>query len=280
MSAMASNPSAAPMPGLIGLCIERTVVECKHFIRNPQQMFFTFLLPVLFLIIFSAVFGNEELPGPPGQSMNFAQYFLPGIIASGIASTTFSNVASAVSVAQHEGLMKRLSATPLPRTAFFVGKLTAAAAVTIIQTAIMLAMAVTAYDCDLPQGADRWMVFILILTIGSGTGCLLGLAYTRLIPNATSAPAVIQPPFLILQFISGVYFRYRDIPEWLQGVASVFPLRWIAQGLRYAFLPDWFGENEYGTATWGWEIPTLVLVGWFILSFVLAKLFFRWDRTS
>ncbi len=267
------------MPGLLGLCIDRTVVEVKIFVRNPQQMFFTFLLPVLFLIIFSAVFGNEELPGPPGQTVNFAQYFLPGIIASGIASTTFSNVASAVSVAQHEGLLKRLSGTPLPRTAFFAGKLASAAGITIVQTAIMLTLAVTAYGCELPQGLDRWLVFILILTVGAGTGCLLGLAYTRLIPNATSAPAVIQPPFLILQFISGVYFRYQDIPEWLRAVASIFPLRWIAEGLRYAFLPDWFGETEYAS-TWGWEWPTFVLCGWFVLSFVLAKRFFRWDRTQ
>lgn len=279
MSAAATTPASAPFPGVLSLSIERTVVEFKVFARNPQQMFFTFLLPVLFLIIFSAVFGNEEIEGPPGMTMNFAQYFLPGIIASGIASTTFTNVASAVSVAQHEGLMKRLSGTPLPRTAFFAGKLASAAGITIVQTALMLALAVTAYGCDLPQGLDRWFVFLVILTVGAATGCLLGLAYTRLIPNATSAPAIIQPPFLILQFISGVYFRYREIPDWLQAVASIFPLRWIAQGLRYAFLPDWLGQDEYGS-TWGWEWPTAILAGWFVLSFILARLFFKWDRTK
>lgn len=277
----ASAISAPPMPSFLSYARSRTRIELKTFVRNPQQMFFTFSLPVMLLVLFSAVFGNEDLGGPPGQEkVRFAQYFLPGIIASGIMSTTFLNVASAVSLSQHEGLLKRLSGTPLPRSAYFTGKLVAAAGITVIQTALMLGVGLLAYDSQLPADAGRWAAFAVMLLAGAGTGCLLGLAYTRLIPNANSAPAIIQPPFLILQFISGVYFRWQDLPSWLQGVASVFPLRWIAEGLRYAFLPDWFGEGEYGTATWGWQWPTAVLLGWLVLAFILARIFFKWDRTQ
>ncbi len=284
MTAISTSPAAPPatsLPSFTSYARRCTVIELKTFVRNPQQMFFTFSLPVMLLVLFATVFGNEDLGGPPNETqVKFAQYFLPGIIASGIASTTFMNVASAVSLSQHEGLLKRLSGTPLPRSAFFTGKLVAAAITTVIQTTIMLVIGVAFYDSQLPADAGRWAVFGVMLIGGAATGCLLGLAYTRLIPNANAAPAVIQPPFLILQFISGVYFRYSEIPSGLQAFASIFPLRWIAQGLRYAFLPDWLVEDEYGTTTAGWEWAVAMVLGWLVVSFVLAKLFFRWDRTE
>jgi ABC-2 type transport system permease protein len=251
MTAIPIPTTPAPaLPSFMSYARSRTRVELQTFMRNPQQMFFTFSLPVMLLILFSAVFGNENLGGPVDKTqVKFAQYFLPGIIASGIMSTTFLNVASAVSLSQHEGLLKRLSGTPLPRSAYFTGKLVAAAVITVIQTALMLGVGILAYDSKLPADAGRWAAFGVMLLAGAGTGCLLGLAYTRLIP-------------------------------WLQAAASIFPLRWIAEGLRYAFLPDWFGESEYGTATWGWQWPTIVLLGWLVLAFILARMFFKWDRTQ
>ena len=104
-----------------------------------------------------------------------------------------------------------------------------------------------------------------------------GIAYTRLVPNANAAPAVVQPPFLVLQFISGVFVRYNEVPGWLRTVASVFPLRWMSEGLRYAFLPDEFGKFEYGDS-WGWQWPLAVLSAWLVVGFLLALVFFRWDR--
>lgn len=271
----------AGLPSFGSYARRATVIEIKTFVRNLEQMFFTFSLPVLLLVLFAAVFGNADLDGPEGTgTVNYAQYFLPGIIASGIVSTTFLNVASAVALSQHDGLLKRLSGTPLPRSAYFTGKLIAAAIATVVQTAIMLGIGLLFYDSQLPADAGRWAVFGTMLIGGAAAGCLLGLAYTRLIPNANSAAAIIQPPFLILQFISGVYFRYKDLPDGLQMIGSIFPLRWIAQGLRYAFLPDWLVADEYGSTTGGWEWPVVVLLLWLVASFVLAKLFFRWNRTE
>ena len=52
----------------------------------------------------------------------------------------------------------------------------------------------------------------------------------------------------------------------------------MAEGFRYAFLPDWFGEYEYDDGTWGWQWPIAVLACWLVVAFVLALVFFRWDR--
>lgn len=270
------QPSPLRPPGALRLGWSWAKVELKLFFRVPAQVFFTFALPIMFLVIFAAVWTGDVEAGP-GRSVSFVQYFLPGIVAAGVMSSTFANLAVSISIHQHEGLLKRLGGTPFPRSAYFIGKLVEAVVVTVIQTALMLAIAVIVYGADLPAGAARWGAFLAVLVLSAGSGATLGIAYTRLIPNANAAPAVIQPPFLILQFISGVFFRWGEIPGWLQAVAVVFPLKWMSEGFRYAFLPDWFGEFEYGS-DWGWQWPVGVLALWLAGGFLLALLFFRWDR--
>ena len=76
---------------------------------------------------------------------------------------------------------------------------------------------------------------------------MLGTAYSSL-ASARSVGAVVIAPMLILQFISGVYFAFTDIPGWLQQVASVFPLKWIAQGMRSVFFPDQLAVLEMAGA--------------------------------
>ncbi len=269
---------SARLPGTVRLGLARTVIEVKQFTRIPAQVFFTFTLPVLFLVIFASVF-RGDIDGPPGRSISFVQYFLPGIIASGVVSATFAALAMSISVERGEGLLKRLAGTPLPKASYIFGKLGLAVVVTVVQTAIMLALGVIAFGASFPDGPARWGVFVTVLVLAAAVGSVLGIAYTRVIRNASAAPAIVQPPFLVLQFISGIFFRWNELPGWLQAVATVFPMRWMAEGFRYAFLPDWFGEAEYG-AGWGWERPVLVLAGWLVLGVVLALRFFRWDRNT
>ena len=104
---------------------------------------------------------------------------------------------------------------------------------------------------------------------------MLGLAFSRLISNPRAGGAVVVPPTLILQFISGVYIPFTEIPEWLQSIASIFPLRWAALGLRQALLPDSFARVEPG-GTWQTGQMYLILGNWLLVSAVLTAVFFRW----
>ena len=71
------------------------------------------------------------------------------------------------------------------------------------------------------------------------TACTLcGVAFSSLARTGRSAPAVVTPVALILQFISGVFFVFTSLPGWMQNVASIFPLKWMCQGLRAVFLPE------------------------------------------
>jgi ABC-2 type transport system permease protein len=106
---------------------------------------------------------------------------------------------------------------------------------------------------------------------------VLGIAFSVVPKSGKAASAVITPIVLLLQFMSGVYFVYSSLPAWMRDVASVFPLKWLAQGMRSVFLPDGFEVNEPGGS---WQLGTgaMWLTVWLIVGLFLAQRLFRWTR--
>lgn len=257
-------------------------LSLKTTLREPAAVFFIIFFPIMFLVIFSSVL-SFDLDIPPEAAANvpvvtFSQYFVAGIIGVAIFGTSFNLLGNALAVQQFDGSLKQLAATPLPKTSFFIGLIGTSVLITIVQLIVMLILGVAAFGIDLPD-ASGWLTLIWILLLGVPAGCMLGIAITAIIPSARAAPAVIQVPFLILQFISGVFFTLSSIPAWLQWIAGLFPLRWVAQGLRSVFLPDPYKYAEPGM-DWQLEIAALVLAVWIILGLAAALLTFKWDRSA
>lgn len=273
------STAAAPLPSLPGLCLRSATLELRQFWRQSDAVFFSFLLPVLFVVIFSTVF-DDEITGPPGTDpVPFPQYFAAGMIAAGIMSTTFATLATSIAVEQHNGALKRLAGTPLPRSAYFAGKLALAGVTSAIQTAVILTIGVSLYGMSLPSEPSLWGLFAAVFVLGVSACSLLGIAYTRLIWNANAAATATQPPFLTLQFISGVFFPYSEIPGFLKAFASLFPLKWMVQGFRQVFLPDWVAIDDYG-GSWQTNLVLVVLASWALASFLIARYTFQWDRST
>jgi ABC-2 type transport system permease protein len=88
---------------------------------------------------------------------------------------------------------------------------------------------------------------------------------------------VIIPIVLVLQFISGVYLAFNLLPEWLRNIAGVFPLKWLAQGMRSVFLPDNFETIEPG-GDWQYGSIAVALVVWLVLGLIACRMTFRWIR--
>jgi ABC-2 type transport system permease protein len=271
--------TAVRLPSLPRLAFSRANVELTAFFRDAQAALFTFLLPIMLLVVFSAVF-TGAISGPPGEPLlPFRQYFAAGMMASGIVSASFTTVAIGVAIEQHDGTLKRLAGTPLPKGAYFAGKVIAATVLAFLASGLMLAVGVLFYGLDLPATTARWLALLWVPALGIACCCLLGLAYTRLVHSAKGAAPVVIAPYLLLQFTSGVFFVFTDLPRWMQALAALFPLKWIAQGLRYALLPDWVAANEPAHS---WELGrmALVLVAWLVAGAVIARLTFRWDRSD
>jgi ABC-2 type transport system permease protein len=269
--AAAANAPTRAMPGLWRATAARSKVELLAFFRNRQSLVFTLLFPVLLLVAFGAIFTGKIA----GTDTDFKQVFMAGIIAAGIMSVSFQGLAINIAVERDNGLLRRLATSPMPKAAYFAGKVVRVAVTAVLEVAILLVIAVTAYGLPLPSNPARWFTLLWVGLLGATSCSLLAVAYSWLIPNSGSASAIVTPPFMLLQFISGVFFPFNQLPAWMQSLAGFFPLKWMAQGLRSVFLPDSFTVVE-PAGTWEHGRTVLVLVIWCVAGAVLSATTFRW----
>jgi ABC-2 type transport system permease protein len=276
--ATASTPTGST-PSTMSLGASRTALELKAFFRERDALIFSFLFPIIMLGIFSVVFGGEEssIGGDGGPTIDFTQYFLPGMIAAGIFLVSFQTLAITIAVERDDGTLKRLRGTPMPPVSYFLGKIGMVLVTAVAQTAILLAYAVLVFRVPLPTAASSWLTFAWVFVLGTAAGTVLGIAFSSVPKSARSAPAVVTTPLLILQFISGVFFVFNDLPTWLQHIASIFPLKWTAQGMRSVFLPPEFEAAEV-SGSWQHGLTAVILTVWLLVGLVVCIRTFRWQR--
>ena len=261
-------------PSWTSVAVDRMRVELKEFFRSREQMIFIFAFPMILLVLFGSIFGNQEL-GATG--VKFAQYFMAGMIATGIINTGFQSLAITISIDRDADALKRLRATPVPATAYFAGKLAQVVLVSLIQIAILIGLGAGFYGVELPTTPGPWATFTWVFLLGTGASVTLGIATSSLLRNAKSASAILTPVVLVLQFTSGVFVVFTDLPWALQRFAEFFPLKWLAQGMRSVFLPDSFAIVE-ARQSWDYPMTAVVLTVWFVVGLVVAVRTFRWLR--
>ncbi|TQN41456.1 ABC-2 type transport system permease protein [Blastococcus colisei] len=268
-----SPVTTRPLPSLPSVYRSRASVELKEFFRQRESVVFTLMLPVLLLVVFGAVL-NFDL----GNGVTFTQYFMAGIIAAGILGASMQNMAISIATERSDGTLKSLAGTPMPKSAYFVGKVVQVLAVTVAIIVVLLLIGVVFYGIDLPSGAE-WLTFAWVAGLGAAACTLLGIALSSLAKNGRSASATVTPFALLLQFISGVFFQFSEIPTWMQTVAALFPLKWMAQGLRSVFLPDVMAASEPAGS---WELGRIALVlgAWCVAGLLLCVATFRWQDSA
>src|SRR5665647_2171076 len=222
----------------VALALARTRLELLQFFRERDAVIFIFAYPILMLAIFATVFAEQEIDLGPGRTLDFATYFLPGMIATGVLLSSFQNLAIGIAEERDAGGLKRLRGTPMPSSAYFLGKVGSVLTTSVIQMVLLLGVATLMFGVDLPTEPGRWWTFAWVFVLGTASGAICGVAFSSLPRSARSANAVVTPVVLVLQFISGVFFMFSDLPAWMQQVAAVFPLKWMAQGMRSVFLPE------------------------------------------
>ncbi|QXC62317.1 ABC transporter permease [Aquihabitans sp. G128] len=251
-------------------------LQLKEFFRSRAALIFGLLFPVMLLVLLASVF-NETIKGTGGVTV--AQYMTAGVLAISIATAGFSNLANTVAVQRDTGRIKRWAATPMPVGSYLIGLFVRTLVIAVAGTVILLAIGLGFYGLHLPDSLVDWAMFVAVFVLGVASTSLLGIAFSRLCKNGENAPAVVTPPFLALQFISGTFLDFTDLATPLKVVASIFPLRWMALGMRSAFLPDGFAAHETG-GSWQRPMVLTVLLAWTIGGFFLARATFSWRERS
>jgi ABC-2 type transport system permease protein len=271
MKPAAPTVATRPRPvGPAGLALRQGRLEITQFLRSRESVVFTMGFPIIMILIFASIFD-----GTIGGGVRFTQYFITGMIASGLMTVSFQNLGIWIPIERDRGVLKRYRGTPMPKWVWFAGKVIMVVAIGLVETALLLAVAVALFDLKLPGTAAKWFTFGWVAVLGVTACTLCGIAISSLARTARSGSAVVTPVALVLQFISGVFFVFTDLPAWMQQVAALFPLKWMCQGLRAVFLPESFGAQE-PAGSFELGRVALVLALWCVIGLVLCLTTFRW----
>ena len=212
------------MPDALALSWRQYRLERRMFWRNPSAAFFNFVLPLLFLGLFGAIFSGSR------DNLNV---IVPGIAGMSILSTTFSALAMNLTFLREQGVLKRMRGTPMPAGSYLGAIAANAVTNAFIQVGIVVLVGRIFLGFPWPLHWLELVVFVL-----AGVACLasLGVAYSHVIPNFDSAPAFVNIVFLPVIFVSGVFYDKNNAPAFLRDIAQALPLTHVIDGLSGALV--------------------------------------------
>ncbi|HYN36706.1 MAG TPA: ABC transporter permease, partial [Actinomycetota bacterium] len=136
------------MSGL-ALAVRQFKYENKAFWRNPPAAFFTVVFPIMFLVVFNLIFGNEEIR-IPGGIVSGSTFYVAAIAALSVISACYVNVSMGISFSRDAGTLKRLRGTPLPAWAYIFGRVAQGVFVAVLLVGVVTLFGALFYDVSVP----------------------------------------------------------------------------------------------------------------------------------
>ncbi|RMI37709.1 ABC transporter permease, partial [Streptomyces triticirhizae] len=244
--------------------LRRGGIELRQLLRGPRELaghLTNVLVALLLAVSIDGTVDGTEVPSAHLVVVGFAAYLLfqIGVI----------NLPQILVTEREEGTLLRLRATPGGIPAYLIAKSLLVVAMAVGTLALLLASTALLATGPTPRGAGGWLTLLWVTTLGLLAVVPLGAAIGAVLPNPREALALLMLPAMGLLLTSGAMFPSSVLPDPVQRVAAAFPLKWMAQGLRSALLPDAARAAEPAGS---WELPmvALVLTTWAVLGFLLA----------
>lgn len=240
----------------------------RLFWRTPVAAFFTLVFPLMFLLLFSVLFGTEEIEITGRGTFSVAQFYAPALAVFAAASATYTNIGVGTAISRDEGVLKRFRGTPLPPWQYMSGLIGSGIWIALLATVLMMGVGVFAFDVNIEVA--KLPAALLTFIVGAGCFAALGLALAAAAPTGDSAPAMANATILPIAFMSNVFIAIDDPPQWLRAVGDFFPLKHFVRAFQDAFHP-------LTTApAFRWE-DLAVMAAWGLVGTLLALRFFSWE---
>jgi ABC-2 type transport system permease protein len=259
-----------PFPSAPALVVRQVRYQQLTFVRTPIAVFFTLALPLMMLVLFNALFGDETITTNDG-SWPLSQFYTGSLAAFTAVSATFTNLANIIPIRREEGVLKRWRGTPLPPWTYIAGAIASAVVVAAVGVLIMLTLGVVAYDLEVELA--KVPAAVVTFLVGVGTFAALGMAVAALVSSPEAAPAVANGLILPLAFVSDVFIQLDDPPAWVEFVGDLFPLKPFVHSFQGAFNPN----VEPPAFEWG---KLAFIAAWGVVGMFVALRWFKWEPST
>lgn len=244
--------------------IALTVAQAKLFIREPAAFFFTLMFPLLLILMFGLVFGNEPgamFPGPFG----YIDYSTPAITALIIVSVGLMGIPIQTATARENKILRRFRAAPM-RPTTYVG-----ATVIVYYLMSLVGMALTIVVAKALFGlrfGGSWINVTIAFTLVAAAFFSVGYLIASVASTARIAQVVGQLLFFPMMFLSGAALPLQIMPEGVRSVAELLPMTHAVKLLQNL----WFGQGWGGSTT-----HVIVMLVTLVAGLVLSTRLFRWE---
>jgi ABC-2 type transport system permease protein len=254
-----------PMRAAVWAGVARGRAELRQAFTTAQDLWNFFFPNVVLLVVMFFMKGAAV----PGTSFSLGSRTLPSVVGMGVAFTGMVSLAMALAVEREDGTLLRAKAVPNGMLGYLIGKITLIASMTVIGQVIILVPSLIMLDGI----SINWFTLVWVMAIGLVATLPIGAVVGSLFSNPRNA-GLVMLPMMGLTAISGIFYPISSMPEWLQGVAQVFPIYWLGLGMRSAMLPDALRMAEIGDS-WR-QLETLgVLVAWAVVGLLVAPMVMR-----
>ncbi len=235
--------------------------------RRPSTLVAGIVQPLMWLLLFGALFQNAP-QGMMGNDLSYGQFLGAGLIVF-TAFVGALNAGLPVMFDREFGFLNRLLVAPLAsRYSIVAASAIYIVALSFIQTAAIVIVNAL-MGAGFPSIAGLGIIAIIILLLVLGVTAL-SLGFTFALPGHIELIAVIFVLNLPLLFASTALAPLSFMPSWLQWVASLNPLTYAIEPIRYLYNhPQWDLASIVLQAPWGnvsFGTSLAILVGFAALT--------------
>lgn len=232
--------------------------EWYSFVRQRTAVFFTFLFPVILIVIFGALVqttGGGLFTEPPA-------YYVPGYLAVVVLFTPLSRISSSVTRARDRNQFEKLATTPLTKIEWLIAHSLVSIGVVSLASLLVIGLVLALTPATVTLSG----VLVPFIVLGTAVFCGLGAIVGRVAGSRDGAIAASNAIGLPLLFLSDTFVPPALLPAWFQPVLLLSPLTYFARGTRAVF-----------TGT-GWEAHLVVLLGFTIVTLGIGAYGLPWRR--
>ncbi len=199
------------------------------------------------------------------EHLRTIDYMVPGILAVALMQLGLFAAGTVVSLRERQ-ILKRLGATPLPRSTLVASQVLFRLVVAVLQTVLIIIVGWLVFRVEV---GNRLGMLTLFVFLGALTFIAMGYVVAAFARTEESSIAIVQAIQFPMMFLSGVYFPIDLIPHWMQPVLYALPLTYLGDALRQVMV-----EASAWKPLW---LDGLVLSAWLIVSLAISFRFFRWE---
>jgi ABC-2 type transport system permease protein len=198
------------------------------------------------------------------ENLNFISYFVPSML--GMSIMQIGIFAAVPLVADREKLiLKRLAATPLRRWQLVGSNVLMRLVIALVQAVIIVGVGWLVFGVQVSASGGLALFFIVLGAVSFLSLGYVLASFTKTEEAANGLTSVVQFPMM---FLSGVFFPIDAMPDFLQSIARLVPLTYLADALRQLMVD--------GTPFAPLWVCAAVLFGWLVVCFGIAARQFRW----